>query len=97
MSTPTVVRPGAPAVIVVPAGPGTYDYYDRFLGHERRYARHELSRKAAAAGLENDDAATKGGEAALADRDALRESRSGRRITVGDSEFGAMLFDALVR
>jgi ubiquinone/menaquinone biosynthesis C-methylase UbiE len=47
-----VLRPGAPAVIVVPAGPGAYDYYDRFLGHERRYARHELSRKASAAGLE---------------------------------------------
>jgi len=46
-----VLRPGALAVIVVPAGPRTYDYYDRFLGHERRYARHELSRKAVAVGL----------------------------------------------
>jgi hypothetical protein len=38
--------------IVVPAGPGTYDYYDRFLGHERRYGRGELARKGRAAGLE---------------------------------------------
>ena len=38
-----ILRPGARAVIVVPAGPGTYDYYDRFLGHERRYARGELA------------------------------------------------------
>lgn len=47
-----VLRPGARAVIVVPCGPGTYDYYDRFLGHERRYARGELASKARAAGLE---------------------------------------------
>jgi SAM-dependent methyltransferase len=47
-----VMRPGAQAAIVVPAGPGTYDYYDRFLGHERRYARGELARKAADAGLD---------------------------------------------
>lgn len=47
-----VLRPAALAVIVVPAGPRTYDYYDRFLGHERRYARGELSRKAVAVGLE---------------------------------------------
>jgi SAM-dependent methyltransferase len=47
-----VLRPGARAVIVVPAGPGTYDYYDRFLGHERRYGRGELAGKAGAAGLE---------------------------------------------
>ncbi|HUB73883.1 MAG TPA: class I SAM-dependent methyltransferase [Solirubrobacteraceae bacterium] len=47
-----VLRPGARAVIVVPAGPGNYDYYDRFLGHERRYARGELARKARAAGFE---------------------------------------------
>jgi SAM-dependent methyltransferase len=47
-----VLRPGARAVIVVPTGPGTYDYYDRFLGHERRYARGELARKARGAGLE---------------------------------------------
>jgi ubiquinone/menaquinone biosynthesis C-methylase UbiE len=47
-----ILRPGARAVIVVPAGPRNYDYYDRFLGHERRYARGELARKASAAGLE---------------------------------------------
>lgn len=46
------LRPGARAVLVVPAGPRTYDYYDRFLGHERRYARGELADKAQAAGLE---------------------------------------------
>ena len=34
-----VLRAGARAVFVVPAGPGNYDYYDRFLGHERRYGR----------------------------------------------------------
>jgi hypothetical protein len=37
---------------VVPSGPSTYDYYDRFLGHERRYARGELAAKARRAGLE---------------------------------------------
>ena len=47
-----VLKPGARAVIVVPAGPGTYDYYDRFLAHERRYARGELARKCRQAGLE---------------------------------------------
>jgi SAM-dependent methyltransferase len=47
-----VVRPGARLVLVVPAGPGTYDYYDRFLGHERRYAHHELAQKAVGAGLQ---------------------------------------------
>jgi SAM-dependent methyltransferase len=47
-----ILRPGARAVIVVPVGPGNYDYYDRFLGHERRYARGELARKADAAGFE---------------------------------------------
>ncbi|HXB63533.1 MAG TPA: class I SAM-dependent methyltransferase [Solirubrobacteraceae bacterium] len=47
-----VLRPGARAVVVVPSGPRLYDYYDRFLGHERRYARGELARKAHAAGLQ---------------------------------------------
>jgi SAM-dependent methyltransferase len=47
-----VLAPGARAVIVVPLGPGNYDYYDRFVGHERRYARGELARKARRAGLE---------------------------------------------
>jgi len=47
-----VLRPGARAVVVVPVGPGNYDYYDRFLGHERRYARGELAGKGRAAGFE---------------------------------------------
>lgn len=47
-----VLRPGGRAAIVVPAGPRTYDYYDRFLGHERRYGRGELAAKCRAAGLE---------------------------------------------
>lgn len=47
-----VLAPGARAVLVVPAGPGSYDYYDRFLGHERRYGRGELAGKARRAGLE---------------------------------------------
>jgi SAM-dependent methyltransferase len=47
-----VLRPGARAVLVVPAGPNTYDYYDRFLGHERRYARGELAGKARRVGFE---------------------------------------------
>jgi SAM-dependent methyltransferase len=46
-----VLRPGARAVIVVPAGPGNYDYYDRFLGHERRYARAEMRGKAREVGF----------------------------------------------
>jgi SAM-dependent methyltransferase len=47
-----VLRPGRRAVLVVPAGPRTYDYYDRFLGHERRYARGELASKCRGAGFE---------------------------------------------
>ena len=35
-----------------PPGRGTYDYYDRFLGHERRYGRGELADKARERGLE---------------------------------------------
>jgi SAM-dependent methyltransferase len=47
-----VLRPGARAVVVVPSGPRLYDYYDRFLGHERRYARGELAAKARGVGLQ---------------------------------------------
>jgi SAM-dependent methyltransferase len=46
-----ILRPGARAVVVVPVGPHNYDYYDRHLGHERRYARGELALKAGRAGL----------------------------------------------
>ncbi len=47
-----VLKPGARAVIVVPVGPHNYDYYDRYLGHERRYARKELASKARSVGFE---------------------------------------------
>ena len=46
-----VLRPGAAAVLVVPTGPALYDYYDRFLHHERRYGRGELAHKAMGVGL----------------------------------------------
>ena len=46
-----VLRPGAAAVLVIPTGPGLYDYYDRFLHHERRYARGEMADKARGVGL----------------------------------------------
>lgn len=47
-----VLRPGGRFALVVPAGPSTYDYYDRFLGHERRYSRGELDRKCREVGLQ---------------------------------------------
>jgi SAM-dependent methyltransferase len=47
-----VVKPGGRTVLIVPAGPRTYDYYDRFLEHERRYGRHELAGKGRDIGLE---------------------------------------------
>lgn len=47
-----VLRPGSRAVVVVPSGPRLYDYYDHFLGHERRYGRGELAGKARSVGLE---------------------------------------------
>jgi SAM-dependent methyltransferase len=46
-----VLRPGAAAVLVVPTGPGLYDYYDRFLHHERRYARGEMAGKVRRLGM----------------------------------------------
>jgi len=47
-----VLRPGGTAVLVVPASPSSFDYYDRFLLHQRRYGRGELARKCRSAGLE---------------------------------------------
>jgi SAM-dependent methyltransferase len=46
-----VLRPNGRAALVVPAGPDLFDYYDRYLRHERRYARGELTAKARGAGL----------------------------------------------
>jgi SAM-dependent methyltransferase len=46
-----VLRPGGTTVLVVPANPRLYDYYDRYLKHERRYARRELDGKLRQAGL----------------------------------------------
>jgi SAM-dependent methyltransferase len=47
-----VLAPGGVAALVVPYGRRLYDYYDRFLGHERRYGPGELADKARQAGLE---------------------------------------------
>jgi SAM-dependent methyltransferase len=47
-----ILRPGAVAALIVPYGRNLYDYYDRFLGHERRYGRGELAAKADRAGFE---------------------------------------------
>jgi len=49
-----VLRPGGVAVVVVPTGAGAYDYYDRFLGHVRRYRHGEMAEKARTVGLEVD-------------------------------------------
>ncbi len=46
-----VLCPGGRAALVVPAGRGIYDYYDRFLRHERRYGRRELPERARRAGF----------------------------------------------
>ncbi len=46
-----VLRTGGRAVVVVPANPSLYDYYDAHLRHERRYAEGELTVKALTAGL----------------------------------------------
>jgi SAM-dependent methyltransferase len=47
-----ILAPGGLAALVVPFGRGLFDYYDRFLGHERRYGKGELAQKATEAGLE---------------------------------------------
>jgi len=47
-----ILVPGGLAALVVPFGPHLFDYYDRFLGHERRYRRAELATKAAGTGLD---------------------------------------------
>jgi SAM-dependent methyltransferase len=47
-----VLRPGGRAAVVVPRGPGLYDYYDAALGHERRYAHGEVAARARQAGLD---------------------------------------------
>ena len=46
------VRCGGTVILVVPAGEHLYDYYDRFLFHQRRYARRELATKARSVGFE---------------------------------------------
>lgn len=46
-----ILRPGGRAVLVVPMGPGTFDYYDRFLQHQRRYDKRELAAKVQSAGF----------------------------------------------
>lgn len=46
-----VLRPGGRAIVVVPANPDLYDYYDAHLRHERRYAEGEMTVKALTAGL----------------------------------------------
>ena len=47
-----ILKPGGRAAVIVPSGPTLYDYYDRFLHHERRYGRHELAFRSKTAGLE---------------------------------------------
>ncbi|HEY2042859.1 MAG TPA: class I SAM-dependent methyltransferase [Jatrophihabitans sp.] len=46
-----ILVPGGIAAFVVPYGRRLFDYYDRFLGHERRYGRGELAAKAQRAGF----------------------------------------------
>ena len=46
-----VLVPGGVAALIVPYGRRLYDYYDRYLGHERRYGPGELADKASQAGL----------------------------------------------
>lgn len=80
-----VLRPGARAVLVVPAGRRLYDYYDRFLGHARRYARGELAAKAWGAGFEVEEDLHLG--SLLFPAFALIKGRNRRRYTrLGDAE-----------
>ena len=46
-----ILKPGGIGAVIVPSGPTIYDYYDRFLHHERRYGRHELAYRSGTAGL----------------------------------------------
>ncbi len=46
-----ILRPGGLGYLVVPHGPGLYNYYDEMLLHHRRYSAGELRRKALAAGF----------------------------------------------
>jgi SAM-dependent methyltransferase len=46
-----VLKPGSRAVVVVPANAKLFDYYDRYLHHQRRYSRSELRHKAEDAGF----------------------------------------------
>lgn len=47
-----VLKPGGILVIEVPAGPGLYDYYDKYLRHYRRYTSMDLRNACSRAGLE---------------------------------------------
>ena len=47
-----ILKPGGTAAFVVPFGARLLDYYDHFLGHHRRYGRHELAGKARQVGLD---------------------------------------------
>jgi SAM-dependent methyltransferase len=46
-----VLRAGGRAIIVVPLYPSTYDYYDKYLRHQRRYSTGELRDKAESVGF----------------------------------------------
>ena len=46
-----LLKPGGVAVLEVPAGPGLYDIYDRYLHHFRRYRLAELRQLVTGAGL----------------------------------------------
>lgn len=46
-----VLKPGGVAVVEVPAGPGLYDVYDKYLHHYRRYRLEDLCARLEQAGL----------------------------------------------